>query len=99
MDLAKIIAELRMELQCLDTAITSMEELARAQNVADADIRPVTPPDNEPDPNDAGPQNVPPMKRGRGRPRKNAAQSAGDPPQHTGSDSGQASDSTTATAA
>ena len=70
MDLAKIIADLRVELQCLNTAIASMEELARVQSHLDSGNHPTTP--------NAGPSDVseppgdpsPPVKRGRGRPRK-----------------------------
>jgi len=67
MNLAKIIGELRAELQCLNTAITSMEELARVQNAADLEERPV---DSTPvEPSTDG---TPPVKRRRGRPPKNA---------------------------
>jgi len=68
MNLAKIIGELRAELQCLNTAITSMEELARVQSAADSEDRPVNPPPAEPSA-DA----TPPVKRRRGRPPKVAA--------------------------
>jgi hypothetical protein len=73
MDLAKIIVELRTELQCLDTAIASIEELARVQNIAEAHIRPVTE-EAGPTPPKPGPDNSPPMKRRRGRPRKSEVQ-------------------------
>ncbi len=66
MDLAKIIAELRAELRCLDGAITSMEELARVQSLPDSGGRHVSPPEPQPPSSDP-----PPAKRGRGRPRKN----------------------------
>jgi len=66
MDLAKIIGELRAELQCLDVAITSMEELARVQNLPDSEVRQILA-----SPPDPGNQEEAPVKRGRGRPRKN----------------------------
>jgi len=68
MNLAKIIGELRAELQCLNTAITSMEELARVQKAADSGDRPA-----DPLPSETPADGAPPVKRGRGRPPKNAA--------------------------
>ena len=47
MDLAKSIAELRVELQCLDTAIASIAELARVQNLNEGGVRPATNPEAE----------------------------------------------------
>ena len=73
MDLAKIIIELRAELQCLDTAIASIEELARVQNIAEAHVRPPSESDpvgSDPVPPEPVPENTPPVKRRRGRPRK-----------------------------
>ena len=67
MDLAKIIAELRVELQCLDTAIASMEELARVQNVLESSTRPELPSGMPP-----GEPESAPVKRRRGRPPKHA---------------------------
>ena len=76
MDLAKIIGELRLELQCLEAAIASMEELARVQNLVNEsgeDTQPDPPPPGEP----------PVAKRRRGRPRKSQeASSPEEPPQH-----------------
>jgi hypothetical protein len=74
MDLAKIIGELRSELQCFDAAIAAVEELARFQNVAvSAAAHPKIAANPEPPSAEA-----PPVKRGRGRPRKNIAP-AGEP--------------------
>jgi len=69
MDLSKIIGELKVELQVLDTAIASMEELARVQNLAEMGSRPVIPSetDSQPAPTAEQPQE---RKRKRGRPRK-----------------------------
>jgi hypothetical protein len=64
MDLAKIIGELRQELQCLEAAIASMEELARVQNVPILALKPA-PQGPEVDPDDP-----PPGKVRRGRARK-----------------------------
>jgi len=64
MDLANIIGELKLELQCIDAAIVSMEQLAHVQNIAIPDARKEAPTDPEPA------QSEPPVKRGRGRPRK-----------------------------
>ncbi len=77
MDLSKIIAELREELQCFDAAITSIEELARVQKMKDAAARMDSPREpervlTEPEVHDA-----PPAKRRRGRPRKHAKQDSG----------------------
>jgi hypothetical protein len=66
MDLAKIIGELRLQLQCLDAAIASMEELARVQNIPDSGAR-----EEVPAATDASAEEPPPAKRRRGRPRKN----------------------------
>jgi hypothetical protein len=62
MDLAKIIAEMRLELQCLETAIASIEELARVQNVLTDELL------GAPIQTD---EEGAPVKRPRGRPRKN----------------------------
>jgi len=97
MDLAKIIVELRAELQCLDIAIASIEELARVQNVADAQPQP--PSETDPSPPEPGPENVPPVKRRRGRPRKNEAKDGVDAPQPIGAGSAPSSDGSTASAA
>jgi hypothetical protein len=69
MDLAKIIAELKMELQCLETAIASVERLARVQNVADVSALTGIPAESKPP--ESGPGGPVPVKRRRGRPRKN----------------------------
>jgi hypothetical protein len=64
MDLGKIIAQLKTELQCLDAVIASMEALARVQDLAGSapgDVLPSEPPPDE--------EPLPPKKR-RGRPRK-----------------------------
>ena len=86
MKLAKIIGELRVELRCLDTAIASLEELKRVQAALDSGAGQEAPPDPEPDA--GGP---PPVKRKRGRPRKNtaptvdqAAWQAASPPEQSG---------------
>jgi hypothetical protein len=63
MDLAKIIDELRLELQCVDSAIASMEELIRLQALH----APEAPATSLPEP-----AADPAVKRGRGRPRKNS---------------------------
>jgi hypothetical protein len=97
MDLAKMIIELRAELQCLNTAIASIEELARVQNVADSNIRP--PSETEPVPPEPDPGNAPPVKRRRGRPRKNEAQDRADATKPGDAGSVQSSDSSTASAA
>jgi len=82
MDLAKIIGELRVELQCLDTAIASMEELARVQNVSDLEGR--TTISSAPDPEPATPAEQPLQgKRRRGRPRKDASAARLEPPAPT----------------
>jgi hypothetical protein len=98
MDLAKIIIELRAELQCLDSAIASIEELARVQNIAEAHIHPSSE-ETGPVPPDPGPENVPPAKRRRGRPRKNEARDSGDAPKPIGTGSAKPSDGSTASAA
>ena len=76
MDLAKIIGELKLELQCLDAAITSMEDLARFQNIKLPDA--LTHPSADPEP---APLDPPPVKRPRGRPRKNPAPVTGTAPE------------------
>ena len=72
MDLAKIIGELRLELECVVSAIASIEELARVKNLSQQGARQVQPTDPETSPKtpelEAGAE---PVKRGRGRPRKN----------------------------
>jgi hypothetical protein len=70
MNLAKIIADLRLELQCLSTAIASMEELARVQSLSESAVRELAQPNPEP----TGDDEPPPVKRRRGRPPKNASQ-------------------------
>jgi len=64
MDLAKIIADLRFELQTMNTAIASLESLERIQEAADSAPRrgnsASKPSSEEPAP----------VKRPRGRPRK-----------------------------
>jgi hypothetical protein len=97
MDLAKIIAELRVELQCLDTAIASIEELARAQNIAEADFRPAR--EGERGPTEPDPDDIPPVKRRRGRPRKNAPQDTGITTQPKGPGSEEPKDESTLSAA
>jgi hypothetical protein len=67
MDLSKIIGELRLELQALNAAIVSMEELARVQSLPE----PVAGEATQPDPNPPGPES-PMAKRRRGRPPKQA---------------------------
>jgi hypothetical protein len=64
MDLAKIIADLRFELQTINTAIDSLEPLARIANAGGSEPRrgnPATKPSSE---------EPAPVKRPRGRPRK-----------------------------
>ena len=72
MDLAKIIGELRLELECVVSAIASIEELARVKNLSQQGARQVQPADPEASPKtaelEAGGE---PVKRRRGRPRKN----------------------------
>jgi len=99
MDLAKIIAELRVELQCLNTAIASIEELARVQNIADGEAPPPSPRETERGPTEPGPENSPPEKRRRGRPRKSEAQGPADAAQPIVPDSAQATDAAAASAA
>ena len=77
MDLAKILAELRLELQCLDTAIESVEKLARVQNIADVDAIPETAVEAQPGPPEPAPEGAVPVKRRRGRPRKEEASGLG----------------------
>lgn len=84
MDLAKIIAELRLELQCLDAAIASIEELARVQNVGGADLPPATASKPESAPPEPEPEGVAPVKRRRGRPRKQDAPDTGEPSKSMG---------------
>jgi hypothetical protein len=76
MDLAKIIGDLKLELKCLDVAIASMEELARIQNISVPSPVQTTPSTPLP-----AMQEPPPLKRGRGRPRKYAAPFAAVEPQ------------------
>lgn len=80
MDLAKIIGELRVELQCLDTAIASMEELARVQSLSDFANRPAgsSGPDPQPEPSV---DEALPVKRRRGRPRKDSGAASTESPQ------------------
>jgi hypothetical protein len=94
MDLAKIISELKVQLQYLDVAIASMEELARVQNVLDSGGRQVVVPDPDPTP-----ETPPPVKRGRGRPRKNPAPALQESAQTKPSDSEILADNFTALAA
>ena len=63
MDLAKIIADLRTELACLNSAIVSMEQLARVQSKPDSGTAPSIPESGQ---SETGA----PVKRRRGRPRK-----------------------------
>lgn len=74
MDLGKIIAQLRTELQCLDTVIASIEELARVQSLAEAGVGEAVPSGVEPE------KDLPPEKPRRGRLRKSDAGGAGEPP-------------------
>ena len=99
MDLAKSIAELRVELQCLDTAIASIEELARVQNLTFAGVRPATTSEAEPVAPEAVPEDAAPVKRGRGRPRKNPAPAVGETSQPMGDGSAQSNDGSTVSAA
>ena len=99
MDLAKIIAELRAELQCLDGAIASIEELARVQNMADGEIRTAASSEPESGPPEPGPENAPPVKRGRGRPRKNEVRNTGESRQPIDAGATQSRDGSTASAA
>jgi hypothetical protein len=86
MDLAKIIGDLKAELQCLVTAINSMEELARVQSLSDSEVRQIV--SSPPDPESQG---QPQVKRRRGRPRKNplpsseSSQTSGAGPSNDGS--------------
>jgi hypothetical protein len=98
MDLAKIIVELRAELQCLDTAIASMEELARVQNIAEAHVHPTSGEAGSVPP-EPGPENSPPVKRRRGRPRKNEAQDSANIPKPKGAGSVQPNEGPSASAA
>jgi hypothetical protein len=89
MDLAKIIAEMRVELQCLDTAIASIEELARVQNIPVPDAVHAEP-SEEPGESPASPSesdDPPPVKRPRGRPRKDQPSDASQAPQPMGAES------------
>jgi hypothetical protein len=104
MDLAKIIAELKVELQCLDAVIVSIEELARVQNLADEGVRPATSSDDEPVPPGLVPPKTVPedaarVKRRRGRPRKNAAPAVGEPPEPVVAGPAQSNDDSTVSAA
>jgi hypothetical protein len=66
MDLVTIIGELKLELECLKNAISSLEALVRLQGPA------ASPSDPKEDASQSG-AIVPPVKRGRGRPRKDPA--------------------------
>ncbi len=103
MDLAKIIAELRAELQSFDTAIASIEELARLQNLYDADIPADIQSELKAAPPGPDPEDPAPVKRRRGRPRKIEPRESGEtpPPKEPGAaDSGaNSSDDSTASAA
>jgi hypothetical protein len=68
MDLAKIIGELKLELQCLDAAIAAMVDLVRVQGLHVPEAREKVVPLSSPPPLPS-----PQVKRGRGRPRKYAA--------------------------
>ena len=72
MDLAKIIGELRLELECVVSAIASMEELARVKSLSQPGARQAQPTDLAPSTDipelETGAE---PVKRRRGRPRKN----------------------------
>lgn len=65
MDLAKIIADLRLELQTMNMAIASLEALARIQKV------PGSAPRHAVAASDRSAREPAPAKRPRGRPRKN----------------------------
>jgi hypothetical protein len=71
MDLAKIIDELRTELDCLNAAIASMEQLARVQNTPNDGAALPIPESGQPAEEAQVP---PPAKRRRGRPRKQDSQ-------------------------
>lgn len=94
MDLAKIIAELRVELQYFDTAIASIEELARIQTLRESGVPAGTP--GAPEAATPGPelQDPAPVKRRRGRPRKDAPREAGEVPQPMRAGSESSGDST-----
>ena len=78
MDLAKIISGLRLELQCLNTAIASIEELARVQNVVEAEsFQSDLPAGGGPVTGQPAVEGAVPVKRGRGRPRKHPVLPAG----------------------
>jgi hypothetical protein len=96
MNLAKIIGELRLELQCLNTAIASMEELARVQSLSESTGREFAQPDATPPPSGDEP---PPAKRRRGRPPKNVSQASEESPQPVAPASAPAGDEPTASAA
>lgn len=67
MDLAKIVSDLRLELNCLNAAIAAMEQLSRVQKAAN-----FTPEEGSSQSEQPQMQSdLPPAKRGRGRPRKN----------------------------
>lgn len=75
MDLAKIISDLRMELNCLNAAIVAVEELARVQKQLEpAAARQASSAGEGPLQPDG-----PPVKRGRGRPRKRPAEPSSQP--------------------
>jgi hypothetical protein len=94
MDLAKIIGELKLELECLDTAIASMEELARVQSIADTGVRPLAPAETLPESEDP-----PPAKRRRGRPSKNAEPVPDETPNHMSPESTPSEEDSTASIA
>lgn len=71
MDLGKIIAQLRSELQCLDAVIVSMEALARVQSLTDSLPGEEFPPENPPD------EEPPPARKRRGRQRPQDTPDAG----------------------
>jgi hypothetical protein len=97
MDLAKIIAEMKVELQCLDTAIASIEELARVQNVPlPGEIRGAPAETGAPVP---ASEETAPVKRSRGRPRKTQPGGEGTAVQPTDSEPTQADDGSTFSAA
>jgi hypothetical protein len=93
MDLTKIIGELRAELQCLNAAIASMEELARVQSLPDTGENQTV--SCEPVATVETPQIE---KRRRGRPRKTPLPPADESPQLRDPDSTPGNNSTASAA-